>query len=137
EHAGALECDALGTAPPAAAQPTLRLLDSGCLAAALPPRPRQGHRGLFGRVLVIGGGEGMAGAARMAGESALRVGAGLVTVASLPAHLGVVVGARPELMFLPVEKGIDLRPALEQADVVAIGSGLGRSPWAQELLQVV
>jgi NAD(P)H-hydrate epimerase len=100
----------------------------------LPPRQKQSHKGLFGRVLIIGGGAGMPGAVRMAGESALRVGAGLVTVASRPEHL-CVVGARPELMFLAVEKGADLSASLEQADVIAIGPGLGRSAWAQDLLQ--
>lgn len=133
---GALEFDALGVEHAGAAVPSLKRLDSKCLHRALPPRGRQSHKGLFGRVLIIGGGEGMAGAVRMAGEAALRVGAGLVTVASRPEHLAVVVGARPELMFLGVEKGADLRSALSQADVIAIGPGLGRSDWAQELLQV-
>jgi hydroxyethylthiazole kinase-like uncharacterized protein yjeF len=137
DQAGALEFDALGIAPLASLTPSLELLDVGCLRAALTPRPRQSHKGLFGRVLVIGGGVGMPGAVRLAGESALRVGAGLVTVASRPEHLELVVGARPELMFQGVESGADLTPALIQAEVIVIGPGLGRSNWAQELLQTV
>ncbi len=82
-----------------AAAASLQRLTDAALAAALPPRPRQSHKGQFGRVLIIGGGAGMPGAVRLAGEAALRVGAGLVTVASLPEHLEAVVGARPELMF--------------------------------------
>jgi len=140
DHAGALEFDALGVAQSPSASPSpgpsLKLLEPACIQKAVSPRQRNSHKGLFGRVLVIGGGAGMAGAVRMAGESALRVGAGLVTVASRPEHLGVV-GARPELMFLGVEKGADLAAALRQADVIAIGPGLGRTAWAQDLLDTV
>ena len=141
EHAGALEFDALGTsfaesiAPHPA--PSLQILGPRCIEAALAPRRRDSHKGLFGRVLVIGGGAGMAGAVRLAGESALRVGAGLVTVASHAAHQGAIVGARPELMFLAVERGDDLAVALDRFDVIAIGPGLGRSPWAADLLAKV
>ena len=78
--------------------------DSVCSAPCRRER-RQSHKGLFGRVLIIGGGAGMPGAVRLAGEAALRVGAGLVTVASRPEHLAVVVGARPELMFLRCADG--------------------------------
>lgn len=139
DHAGALEFNSLDVAPLTARSPvpSLQLLDADCLAMALNPRPRHSHKGLFGRVLIVGGGAGMAGAARLAGEAALRVGAGLVTVASRPEHLGVVVGGRPELMFLAVERGADLNAGLEQADVVAIGPGLGRSSWALDVLDTV
>ena len=49
--------------------------------AALPRRARAANKGDFGRVLIVGGGVGMPGAARLSGEACLRVGAGLVTVA--------------------------------------------------------
>lgn len=48
----------------------------------LPKRPSDGHKGLFGTVLAIAGGRGMAGAAALVGASALRSGAGLVRVAT-------------------------------------------------------
>jgi NAD(P)H-hydrate epimerase len=135
--AGALVFDALQTSPLPSLTPLFKRLDAQCLQAALAPRPRQSHKGRFGRVLVIGGGIGMPGAVRLAGESALRVGAGLVTVASRPEHLAVLVSARPELMFLSVEKGADLAPAMAQAEVIVIGPGLGCSHWARDLLQTV
>src|SRR5688572_33512001 len=47
----------------------------------LPPRPREGHKGLFGRVLIVGGNDGMIGAPVLAATSALRMGAGLVQIA--------------------------------------------------------
>src|SRR5699024_9067008 len=55
---------------------------------SLPPRPRNSHKGLYGHVLVVGGDHGMGGAVRMAGEAALRTGAGLVSVATRGEHLG-------------------------------------------------
>ena len=107
------------------------------IAVALPARPSHAHKGSFGSVLVIGGGPGMPGAVRLAAESALRVGAGRVSVASLPQHLAAVVGSRPELMFVAAETGRHIAAALPQAQVVAIGPGLGIGEWAQTLLQVV
>ena len=48
---------------------------------SLPPRPREGHKGLFGRVLIVGGNRDMIGAPVLAGTAALRCGAGLVQLA--------------------------------------------------------
>jgi NAD(P)H-hydrate epimerase len=87
-------------------------------------------------VLVVGGAPGMGGAARLAGEAALRSGAGLVTVAVHPQSLPALTG-RPELMSVPVGTYTDLDHALQRAEVVALGPGLGQSPWAMEILGAV
>jgi NAD(P)H-hydrate epimerase len=139
EHCGELLFDALQVALPSPEEfpAVLRRLDHESLHSALPPRQRNSHKSMFGRVLIVGGGVGMPGAARLAAEAALRVGAGLVTVASLPEHIGCIVGARPELMFHPVVAGADLLPLIEGADVVAIGPGLGRDAWARDVLETV
>jgi NAD(P)H-hydrate epimerase len=112
---------------------TVRLLDGSAVTEALPQRARTAHKGHSGHVLVIGGAAGMGGAARLAGESALRVGAGLVTVAAHPHSLGVLA-ARPELMSVATGSYADLESALERATVLALGPGLGQSPWAMEIL---
>jgi NAD(P)H-hydrate epimerase len=138
EHAGELFFDGLGVEDaPLSAQPTLLRLTHEDLARVLPLRPRQSHKSQFGRVLIVGGGTGMPGAVRLAAEAALRVGAGLVTVASLPEHLGAVVGNRPELMFHAVSAAGDVDAPLAVADVVAVGPGLGRGPWAKAVLAAV
>jgi NAD(P)H-hydrate epimerase len=115
------------------AVPALRRIDDAMFNSALQRRRRTGHKGDFGHVLVIGGGEGMPGAVRLAGEAALRSGAGLVSVATHPSHASMLVASRPELMSHVVRNADDLDPLLERADVIAFGPGLGQSEWAREL----
>jgi hydroxyethylthiazole kinase-like uncharacterized protein yjeF len=100
-------------------------------------RARTAHKGQQGHVLVIGGGEGMGGAARLAGEAALRSGAGLVSLATHPAHAAFVASACPELMCRGVASAQQLKPLMQSADVLVVGPGLGQSGWAQSLLAVV
>jgi ADP-dependent NAD(P)H-hydrate dehydratase / NAD(P)H-hydrate epimerase len=136
DHAGEIVLEALGCDATLAAglPPALCRLVDEHLQRALPPRPRKSHKGMFGKVVVVGGGTGMPGAVRLAAEAALRVGAGLVTVASRSEHLQVVVGNRPELMFRSVETAGDVAGAIAGADVVVLGPGLGRDHWARVVL---
>jgi NAD(P)H-hydrate epimerase len=113
------------------------ILDGAELHTLLPPRQPGCHKGQCGHVLVIGGDKGMAGAVRMAAEAAARVGAGLVSVATRPAHVDMVNAGRPELMCHGIEDVADLMPLLNRASVVAIGPGLGQSAWAQAMLAEV
>jgi NAD(P)H-hydrate epimerase len=115
-------------------EPAARRLDPGCLPDWLQPRARDAHKGHFGHVLVIGGDYGMGGAALLAGRAALRSGAGLVSVATRPAHAATMFASQPELMCRGVDEARDLEPLLARASVVVAGPGLGRSPWALDLL---
>lgn len=103
------------------------------VAEALPPRDRCAHKGSCGHVLVLGGGQGMAGAVHLAGASALRTGAGLVSVATRAEHVSALNAARPELMAHGVDGPQALHPLLERADVLVLGPGLGQSAWAHAL----
>jgi NAD(P)H-hydrate epimerase len=76
----------------------------------------------------------MPGAVRLCGEAALRSGAGLVSIATDPEHASLMVASRPELMPHGIRGAADLEPLLARADVIAFGPGLGRSPWAAELV---
>lgn len=116
-----------------AKEPMLRVFTAETLHAMLPPRRRADHKGRFGHVLVIAGGPGMGGAARLAGEGALRAGAGLVSVATHPEHSAALLSGRPELMVRGVRNAEDLTPLLERATVLALGCGLGQEAWAREL----
>ena len=114
-------------------EPVYRRVDDELLAGVLKPRPRAAHKGDFGHVVIVGGGEGMPGAVRLAGEAALRTGAGRVSIATHPSHAAILVASRPELMSHAVASAADLQPLLEKADVLAFGPGLGQSAWAHEM----
>jgi ADP-dependent NAD(P)H-hydrate dehydratase / NAD(P)H-hydrate epimerase len=139
EHSGAVYFDDLEVPVPATPQfgPRLERITEAEIAAALPRRARTSHKGDFGRVLIVGGGIGMPGAVRLAGEAALRVGAGLVTVAVAPENVVAIVAGRPELITLPLNDERALPEAIEKADVVAIGPGLGKTEWASRALRTV
>jgi ADP-dependent NAD(P)H-hydrate dehydratase len=99
----------------------------------LPPRPEHGHKGLFGRVLVVGGSADMIGAPALAGLAALRMGAGLVQVAAPRGILAHCLTIAPELIGLGLGQGSEkdrLLRAAEAADAVVIGPGMGRSSEA-------
>lgn len=117
--------------------PSFQRIDDGMLSAGLSPRRRTAHKGDFGHVLVIGGGEGMPGAVRLAGEAALRAGAGLVSIATHPSHATAIVSSRPELMPHGIHEPKELEALLARADVIAFGPGLGRSNWAHKLFDCV
>jgi NAD(P)H-hydrate epimerase len=108
-------------------------IDTPLLRAALPARRRAANKGDYGHVLVIAGGPGMAGAARLAGEACLRSGAGRVTVATRAANVAAVTAGRPELMTCAVESSEDLGELLKKIDLIAIGPGLGQDAWAQSV----
>jgi len=118
-------------------EPAYRSIDDTMLARAFAPRPRGAHKGDFGHVLVVGGGEGMPGAVRLAGEAALRSGAGRVSIATHPSHAAILVASRPELMSHAVAESAELEPLLAAADVIAFGPGLGQSDWARDMYTCV
>lgn len=103
----------------------------------LPERPRDGHKGLFGRVLIVGGSRDMLGAPVLAGTAALRMGAGLVQVAMPRGILPAALSVSPELIGLGLESKQDeqrLIDAANAADAVVVGPGLGASAQARSLL---
>src|SRR5688572_22717586 len=107
----------------------------------LPVRPVEGHKGLFGRVLVVGGNEEMIGAPVLAGMAALRMGAGLVQVAMPQSVLAPALSVCPELIGLglsandaDVER---LGDAAEKADAVVVGPGIGTGDLAKSRLKVL
>lgn len=123
------------------------LITQETAAKLLPTRPRDAHKGTCGRILVVAGSLGMTGAAALAAEAALRIGAGLVTLA-VPERLYPVLAAKlTEAMVVPVPdegtgyfgglKALETALSLAtNADAVLIGPGLGRAPETSEFVRL-
>jgi len=127
--------DDLGAAPAIYDQvPPLLTRHTGDSLERLPARPADSYKNQFGHVMVVGGDHGFGGAALMASEAAARTGAGLISLASRPEHLAAALTRCPEVMAHPVVSGQELEPLLEAPDVIAVGPGLGKSPWSEQLL---
>lgn len=105
------------------------------------------QKGDNGHVLVIAGSLGKAGAAALAGIAALRIGAGLVTVATPQSVLPTVAGFAPELMTFPLPENSDgtissrtleaVTALMKGKAAVAIGPGLSRNPETERFIQKV
>ncbi|GIU06186.1 MULTISPECIES: NAD(P)H-hydrate dehydratase [unclassified Shewanella] len=119
-------------------KPSATRIVSSQYIKAFSPRKRDAHKGNCGKVSVIGGDYGMAGAVRLAAEGCLRSGAGLVTVISRPEHQLIVSATRPELMFWGCEL-VDMEVYLKLgwATALVIGPGLGTDDWGYNLLKAV
>ena len=124
--------------------PIAQVTDESWVRDHLPGRPPAGHKGTFGRVLIVAGSLGMSGAAIMSALGALRAGAGLVTVACPRSILPIVGTAVPEVLTIPLPDSDGhlspsaLQPLVEassRVDVVAIGPGLGRAPETGTLVR--
>jgi NAD(P)H-hydrate epimerase len=114
-------------------RPRMRRLDVASLHRILKPRARTAHKGTHGRVLIVGGAEGMGGAARLAGEAALRAGAGLVHAAVAPSSVASAMGGRPEIMARGIGQPDEVAALAERADAIVVGPGLGRDAWGSAL----
>lgn len=135
ELAGALQLATLDAPAEAfaAAKPVAELLAVADIARWLRPRGRNSHKGDHGHVLCVGGDDGSGGAIMLAAEAALRCGAGLVSVATRPAHVAALLARRPECMVTGVEDFEALDALLQRCSVVALGPGLGRGEWGRAL----
>lgn len=111
------------------------LIQKSLLGELLPQRRRNSHKGSYGWMLGVGGNRGMSGAVRLAGEAALRSGAGKVTLATRSEHAALVNVACPELMVRGVEDAQQIQALLGQVDVLVTGTGLGQTDWSDNLLQ--
>lgn len=107
-----------------------RLVDRCWAAAHLPGFASNVHKGDRGRVVIVGGSEGMSGAARLAARAAFAAGAGLVHVVTTPASASDLSTAEPDLQVRGHRFAAPLDPELiallSGADAVVIGPGLGR-----------
>ena len=138
-HAGDLVIADIGIPYPVIEEldgPYLELLTRERMRGIVPARAPESHKGDFGRVLIVAGSRGRTGAAHLAALGALRSGAGLVTVATPRSCLPIVASMGPEYMTEALDEtvsgGIDFgsldRLFELDADVIAVGPGIGRDP---------
>jgi NAD(P)H-hydrate epimerase len=125
-------------------QATMGLIEGEDVAAWLPIREADAHKGNFGHLLVVAGREGRAGAAALAARAAVTLGAGLVTVATAHGAVRPVQAQVPEAMVDPLPAGKDgavsgagLEGSLGKATALAVGPGLGVTAGPRRLLDKV
>ncbi|MFC0336223.1 NAD(P)H-hydrate epimerase [Kushneria avicenniae] len=131
-------------APLAVAESTLsesdyvgELLEAARLQGTLPRRRPTTHKGHCGHLLVVGGQPGFGGSTIMSAETAARLGAGLVSLATASVHIPPALTRCPEMMVHEARNGLDLESLVDKATAVLIGPGLGQGAWGQGLMQTV
>ena len=145
EYCGTLHVVDIGFPRPLVESATNRIWVRGEEAVnMLKPRPNDGHKGTFGRVVVVAGTYGMAGAAALTARGALRSGAGLVVWAGPETLTPTIQALVPEATAIPLpEQGGSLAQdavsllfdKLKEGDVLAIGPGLGQGEAVQRLVR--
>ena len=114
------------------------LTDAALAADWLPRRPADGHKGTFGKTLIVGGSVGFTGAPVLAARSALRTGAGLVTVLTHPSAYPIVAANCLEAMARPMpEDYLEILGMAEGGNGVLVGPGLGQGQEAAGLVPLL
>ena len=144
-YSGAVEVQEIGIPQDLVRQMvcSIQSVEAPFVQAVLPPRKADGHKGTFGKVLVVGGAVGYTGAPYLAAEAAVRSGCGLVFL-GVPESIWPIEAARcvssmpfplPEKDGLFSDKALHgLRDKLAGCDVLALGPGLGRSDRVTRLV---
>jgi NAD(P)H-hydrate epimerase len=125
----------------------LELMTPEWAKSLLPKRPQSAHKGTFGRALIVAGSRNYVGAAYLAATGAMRVGAGLVTLA-LPESLRAAVASKAaEPTYLPLpesspgvpsaESGPLILDNLGQYDALLVGCGLGQAGLTRLMVERV
>jgi NAD(P)H-hydrate epimerase len=125
----------------------LEMVERQDLEPFLKKRKKDTHKGTFGHVLIVSGSLGKTGAAALAGRAALKMGAGLVTVATPASCLPMVARSMPELMTEPLaetpEKTIAAEALprvlelLKDKDALLLGPGISTNPSTSEFVMAL
>jgi len=148
EAMGRLELAPIGTPDELCetdSQYNLHLTTKRDFATFFKARKKDSNKGLYGHVVVVGGSVGKSGAPAMSGLSALRVGAGLVTVGSAEGAISAIATVSPEVMTEPLTQTSsgrvgnaaksEIETVLKNKTVLAIGPGLGTDAETVELVR--
>ena len=97
-------------------------------------RNSESHKGDSGHVLVVAGNIGFGGAALLSSKAAIKIGAGLVSLATRSEHLQAALSFAPEVMTKPVDSGQSLENYLDFPTVICLGPGLGKDYWSEQMI---
>lgn len=106
------------------------------LKKVITKRSSDTHKGDYGRILLIGGGENYGGAIIMSTSGAVNSGAGLTAVATHPVNLTALHARLPEAMFIDW-RDAKLANLIKNMDVVVCGPGLGMSDLAKQIMVIL
>ncbi len=141
EYVGELVIKPIGIhAMPEQKKPSYLTADLQDLRSLLPKRSPGGNKGTFGKVLVFAGSENMCGAAILCADAVFAAGAGMVKVLTHESNRVIMQETLPEAMLLtyselPDEK--EWKKAMDWADVIVAGPGIGTSALAEEMMEVL
>ncbi len=115
----------------------IAVLEPQMVSSLLPRRPKNAHKGTNGHVNIIAGSTGYAGAAELCSKAAVRAGSGLVSVYTDPEVWPILSVKSTEAMIhpLPAASLAEVISTTLDADVLAIGPGLGKKPEMQQLVR--
>ncbi len=147
ERAGRITVADIGIPSYLAEDVNIELITAGWAGSVLPKRPLGANKGTFGKVLVVAGSINYIGAAYLACSGAMRVGAGLVTLATATSLQPVLASKLTEVTYLPLPESSPgiispqaarlIHQEISSYDVLLIGCGLGQSEPVIEFVQSV
>lgn len=113
------------------------VIDKCNIKDVLRERKKYSHKGDFGRVLIIAGSNGFSGAAYISTQSAVKSGAGLVTLACRENIQNIMSGKLTEAMTFKLEETEKLESFIEKSDSIAIGPGMGENEVTLDVLRKI
>ena len=147
DYIGGLEIADIGVPPGLDGDVALELTTREWARSRLPRRASDSHKGTHGRAMIVAGSPRFLGAAYLAATAAIRVGAGLATIAIPESLIPSVAAKAIEPTFLPLHEDVPGVPSpdapnmildeMDGCDALLIGCGLGQSPGARNLIERV
>lgn len=117
-------------------QAIVQALEAETAPDCLGDRAPDGHKGQFGRILLIGGAEGMTGALILAARAGEKMGVGYTMLRAPEKSLPLIASAMPSALLSAVpEEGPVTKRDLPEPDAFAVGTGAGRAPWVEKAIR--